>query len=364
MDLSVVILNYNASVFLELCVESCIQALEGLDGEIIVVDNDSSDDSMQRLTRNYKNIKTIYLDKNYGFSKANNIAVERARGTYICLINPDVIVSKSAFAQVLDFARVNSNIGFVGVQLIDGAGRFLPESKRRTPTIYSACLKLLGSSNHYYDNRLQPEETGPTDVLVGAFLMGEKQIYQDLGGLDERYFMYGEDIDLSYTALQKGLQNYYIGSAIALHFKGESTLKDTRYYRQFYKAMALFYKKHYRWGSTIASFVFNSLARFKGVTEPSKWINPQDTSACICVSAATDYHPEWADQTVSLRGLTPHFNNTTVIFDLKTLEVSQVLRWMATHKDIQLRYRFLTVDRSAYAGSDRSDIPGEVHIWH
>ncbi len=364
MDLSIIILNYNASVFLELCVESCLQATQNIDAEVIVIDNDSIDTSMDRLSQRYQQVKTIQLDQNYGFAKANNIAVARAQGTYIALVNPDVIVGEFVFEGSLAFAKANNNTGFMGIQLIDGSGNFLPESKRRTPTIIGAIKKICGFASSYYDQRLAQDEVGATDILVGAFLLGKKEVYQSLGGLDERYFMYGEDIDLSYTAIQQGYQNYYLGNQIAIHFKGESTIKDRVYYERFYGAMSLFYKKHYKRGAWFIQWLHQLMARFAQgrMVNNDQQATPNDALP-YCITNDVDYRPNWAaaylleDQIGSIK------SPASVVIDTCSTGINRSPLLIKNLEDKNLKFRFLTQDRTAYAGSDSRERPGEVCIF-
>ncbi len=250
MQLSVVILNYNAAAFLEICVYSVLQAIKNINAEIIVADNASTDDSVERISTLFPQVKMLAFVENHGFSKGNNLAVKEARGEYLCILNPDTIVGEQVFEDCLAFAKAYNKpeqpLGFTGVRLIDGSGSYLPESKRHVPTPAVARQKLLGKASSYYFEELAEDGRGAIEVLVGAFMYVKASVYNDCGGFDERYFMYGEDIDLSYTALQKGYQNYYLGDQAIIHFKGESTVRDKQYYQRFYGAMKLFYDKNFK----------------------------------------------------------------------------------------------------------------------
>ncbi len=255
MQLSVVILNYNVRYFLELCVLSVQSALESIDSEIIVVDNNSSDDSCAMMQLRFPEVKLIQNKENLGFLKGNNIGVDQAQRKYICILNPDTIVAEDTFTKVLAFAESKKNLGIVGVKLIDGTGSFLPESKRGTPTPFVAFTKVMGLYKirpkfelfgRYYAQHLQADETGQVDILVGAFMFMKRQHYLELEGFDENCFMYSDDIDLSYRMLKKGKSNYYFNQTTVLHYKGESTLRDGIYMKRFQEAMNFFYKKHFR----------------------------------------------------------------------------------------------------------------------
>ncbi|KQC34397.1 hypothetical protein AAU57_14400 [Nonlabens sp. YIK11] len=390
MDLSVIILNYNARVFLELCVASVLRATENLHAEVIVADNDSTDDSVERLLKAFPQVKVIRLDDNYGFAKGNNVAVEQARGTHICLVNPDAIVGEKVFANCLNFfqskalevdgetafleqsdeevhterirgTKANSQIGFLGIQLIDGKGTYLPESKRRVPTRSGILKKILGFSGSYYDQRLEQNQDGPTEVLVGAFLMGKREVYNRLGGLDERYFMYGEDIDLSFTAIKDGLQNYYLGSQTAIHFKGESTIKDAKYFERFYGAMHLYYEKHYPKGKWLTGLLRYMTRFFKSHDTDVEFIAKKLPTVCVTNDAA--YQPDWASRSISFKEFIQEgTSNSKYVFDLGSLELDKLVETLASTSNNQGQYRFLTWNRTAYAGSDTSTERGEVRI--
>jgi len=248
VQLSVIIVNYNVSQFLQLCLDSVLDAIKNIEAEIIVVDNASIDDSCAVVRERYPNVRLIANTENVGFSKANNQGVKEAKGDYICILNPDVVLSEATFEMLFQFVRrkQEKEIGAIGVQLIDGAGNFLPESKRNLPKPLIAFNKLFGIGQSYYANHLNRTDSGPIEILVGAFMFIKKSIYNTVGGFDERYFMYGEDIDLSHSIHIAGYQNYYIGAISAIHYKGESTAKDITYRKRFYGAMHLFYKKHFQ----------------------------------------------------------------------------------------------------------------------
>ena len=261
MQLSVIILNYNVRYFLEQCVASVQEALSNIDGEIIVVDNNSSDDSCEMMKSRFPNVKLIENTTNSGFPKGNNIGVAQAKGDYICILNPDTVVAEDTFTKILAFAEKQKNIGIVGCKLIDGTGNFLPESKRGVPTPFVAFTKIFGLYklfpkttlfNRYYAQHLSENETGKVDILVGAFMIMKRVLYLEIGGFDENCFMYSDDIDLSYMVLKKGKSNYYYHETYVIHYKGESTVKDGLYMKRFREAMQFFYKKHFK-----SSFIFD-----------------------------------------------------------------------------------------------------------
>ena len=256
MELSVIIVSYNVKYFLQLCLNTVLESLEGIDGEVIVVDNASIDGSAAFLQAHYPNIKRIKNKKNKGFAVANNQAIAIAKGEFILLLNPDTIVQKDTFAKCLSFMKEHPDAGALGAKMIDGSGRFLPESKRSFPTPAVAFYKLFGLAKcfpkskkfgEYHLSYLAENAVHKVDVLSGAFMFLRKAALTQTGLLDEQFFMYGEDIDLSYRIRQAGYENYYFPETSIVHFKGESTRKEKLHYiNRFYTAMALFARKHYK----------------------------------------------------------------------------------------------------------------------
>lgn len=282
MQLSVIILNYNVRYFLEQCVLSVQEAISSLDAEIIVVDNNSSDESCLMMKSKFPTVKLIQNDTNYGFPKGNNIGVAEARGKYVCILNPDTVVAENTFKKILNFADRQVDLGIVGCKLIDGTGAFLPESKRGIPTPWVAFTKIFGLykifpnwklCNQYYAQHLGTNESGKVDILVGAFMLMTRDLYVELEGFDEKCFMYADDIDLSYRALLKKKSNYYFHETTVLHYKGESTVKDEKYMKRFQEAMNFFYQKHFRKSWFFEFFIqigiwfFSFVKMFQGKTK-------------------------------------------------------------------------------------------------
>ena len=246
LKLSVVILNYNVRYFLELCLQSVEAALVDIPSEIIVIDNDSKDDSCAMVKANFPSVTLIKNTSNIGFSKANNQAVKVAKGTYVCILNPDTVVAEDTFKTILNFADTQTNLGIIGCRLVDGSGSFLPESKRNIPVVKIAIKKIFGNSQPYYASHIKEHDTAKVEILVGAFMILKRYLYDTLKGFDEDYFMYGEDIDFSYKSLNEGYDNYYFGGTTIIHYKGESTRRNEIYLKRFYGAMQIFYKKHFK----------------------------------------------------------------------------------------------------------------------
>ena len=246
IEISIIIVNYNVRYFLEQCLQSVFDACKNISAEVIVVDNNSHDDSCEMISTKFKQVKLIANKKNTGFSTANNQGVDIAKGEYVLILNPDTVVAEDTLKKILTFAKSKINLGAIGIKLIDGTGKFLPESKRGIPIPKVSINKILGlKDNKYYASHLQKNDTGKIEILVGAFMFMKRSIYNEVKGFDEEYFMYGEDIDLSYKIIKKGYDNYYFGDASIIHYKGESTKKDIKYLNNFYGAMKIFYKKHF-----------------------------------------------------------------------------------------------------------------------
>ena len=255
MQLSVIIVNYNVKNLLKDCLFSVQKAAHSIDTEIIVVDNASSDGSLEMLKSEFKDVKLIVNTQNIGFSKANNQGIAQATGQYILLLNPDTLVYKNTFEDCLKFSTQTNNCGGIGVQMLDASNQFLKESKRSFPSPWLALFrlsflnKLFPNSalfNRYYLGHLSKDKNHQVEVLAGAFIWLKKSIADEVGGLDETYFMYGEDIDFSYSIQQAGYNNYYLGTISIIHYKGKSTDKYSfKYIERFYGAMKIFSKKHY-----------------------------------------------------------------------------------------------------------------------
>ena len=249
MQVSIIIVSYNAKHHLHFCLESCLKATESIEAEIIVVDNNSTENVVDELSPLFPTVNFYGLAENLGFSKANNLGVEKAKGEFVLILNPDTIIPEDLFAELIPFYQSINNIGMVGVKLIDVNGNFHPESKRNLPTLRNSFSKLFkvgnSSANNYYKIDIETEAVAPSEILVGAFMFLKRDIYLKVGGFDPRYFMYGEDIDISYSCQLSGFTNYYKGNQTVLHFKGESTRKDQKYLNIFFDAMNLFIAKYY-----------------------------------------------------------------------------------------------------------------------
>jgi len=270
MQLSIIIVSYNVRNFINLCLSSVKDAQQNIDLEVIIIDNNSTDESVSFIKEKYHWVKLIENKENLGFSKANNQAIRQAKGEYVLLLNPDTIIEENTLVDCLEFMSQNTNCGALGVKMIGIDGRFQPESKRAFPTPAVSFYKMFGFSKFFpkskrfgrYNLSYLPEnETNEIEILSGAFMFIRKQALQRVGLFDENYFMYGEDIDLSYRILQGGYKNYYFPKTQILHFKGESTKKgEEKYIYTFYNAMKIFAIKYFNKKKTKFFFVFIKIA--------------------------------------------------------------------------------------------------------
>ena len=245
MKLSVVIVSYNVRNYLEQCLQSVQRALEGIEGEVFVVDNHSDDDSVVTVREKYPWVRLIENQENLGFSKANNQAIRQSQADYVLLLNPDTVVAEDTLRGVLTFMDEHPKAGGAGVMMCYEDGSRAPESRRALPTPWVAALKMLGFTKRYYMSHLPWDQPCRIEVISGAFCLLRHEALKTIGLLDEDFFMYGEDIDLSYRLLKGGWENWYLPYSI-IHYKGKSTQKsDYRYGHVFYQAMLIFFQKHY-----------------------------------------------------------------------------------------------------------------------
>ena len=255
MKLSVIIVNYNVRAYLEQCLRTVFEALKGIEGDVFVVDNQSTDGSVEMVREKFPNVRLIANADNVGFSRANNQAIRESDAEYVLLLNPDTVVGEDVFHKVIAFLDAHPKAGGLGVKMIDGTGQFLPESKRGLPTPAVAFYKIIGLTRlfphsrtfgRYHLGHLPENQASPIEILSGACMFLRKRTLDEVGLLDESFFMYGEDIDLSYRITMGGYENWYLPDARIIHYKGESTKKSTvNYVFVFYNAMAIFAKKHF-----------------------------------------------------------------------------------------------------------------------
>lgn len=372
MQLSIIILNYNVRYFLEQCILSVQKAIQNIDAEIIVVDNNSSDDSCDMMRQRFPKVKLIENTENLGFPKGNNIGVAQAQGKYICILNPDTVVAEDTFVKITSFLAMTENLGIVGCKLIDGTGNFLPESKRGVPTPWVAFTKIFGlykifpkSSlfNNYYAQHLDENQTGKVDILVGAFMVMQRELYNEIGGFDENCFMYSDDIDLSYSVLKKGKANYYFHETTVIHYKGESSVRDGKYMKRFREAMQFFYKKHFRKSiffdvmMQLGSFVFSLLKK------------NQQRNTAIIIDEYLFFSKE--KQQLNLNKKVTYYSDFNqfkkdkkhhyqIIFDSNSFSFSEIIAFMQKYKSKNITFKNYIPNSEYIIGSNNANDIGEV----
>lgn len=394
MQLSVIILNYNVRYFLELCVQSVLNALQDIESEIIVIDNASIDDSCEMMKTQFPDVKLIENKTNFGFPKGNNIGVATAKGEYVCILNPDTIVAEDTFKKAIAFAKKQSNLGIVGCKLIDGTGRFLPESKRGVPTPWVAFTKIVGMhtwfsaksmfskyTNRYYAGDILENETGKVAILVGAFMLMKRELYQKMGGFDEKCFMYADDIDLSYRALKLGLDNYYFHDTTVIHYKGESTIKNGVYMKRFQEAMSFFYKKHFKSPLFFSFFLKIGVYYFsifkKNQTGIQQYNTSKSTDKKFILFSENENLFQKIDQlytkggqmlqTNSIDNLelnkAAYLDKTEVIFDHNYLNYKTIIQLFEIYKSTQNTFKIISKNASFLIGSNSSFDRGEIILF-
>ncbi len=375
MRLSVIILNYNVRYFLEQCVNSVLQATRDLDAEIIVVDNNSQDDSCEMMRRKFPGVKLISNSENAGFPKGNNIGVSAASGKYICILNPDTVVPEDVFAKALKYFESLRNPGILGVRLIDGKGNFLPESKRGVPTPSVAFSKIAGlhklSSKlfgRYYASHLDEFESGKVDILVGAFMIMERDVYLSVGGFDENCFMYSDDIDLSYTILKSGRENHYFHESTVIHYKGESTVKDRLYITRFSEAMNFFYRKHFR-RAIVFDYLMKAGAYFYSMSKAKTQAPEVIIDIYLLIAADDDLHQSLQKvfegkvlmtAKIPSKNELPSDQGVEVVFDASHLSYLQIITAMNDLKSDKVTFKIAHAKSGFLIGSNSSN--GRGHI--
>lgn len=372
MKLSVIILNYNVRYFLELCILSVQKAIAGLDAEIIVVDNASPDDSCAMVRHHFPEVILIENKENIGFARANNQGVALARGAYICILNPDTVVAENTFIKLFSTQTKLLHMGLVGPRLIDGTGNYLPESKRNIPSPLTSFRRLfgikLGNVKNYYADHIDDQKIGEVDILVGAFMWCRKKDYLSVQGFDEDYFMYGEDIDLSYKMKKKGKHNYYIGSIPVIHYKGESTNRNAAYVKRFYGAMRLFYQKHFKSNWFLDVLVAIGI-RMIALIQSFKKYAPQHRSITkyYLVSESSDVKDRLkkvVSQPVEIIVIdsVKDLGDTVIelIFDGDSVSFGTMIEMMMKLKNESITFKIRPPGCDFIVGSNQSDRKGEV----
>ena len=368
MQLSVIILNYNVRYFLEQCVLSVQKALECIEGEIIVIDNNSSDDSCEMMKLLFPEVKLIENKENVGFPKGNNIGVAQAKGEFICILNPDTVVAEDTFQKLLA-KSYKLSAGIIGCKLIDGKGNFLPESKRGIPTPWVAFTKIFGLykiSNFfgkYYAQHLTENQSGKVDILVGAFMFMKRELYVEIGGFDENCFMYSDDIDLSYRVLKNGGSNYYFHETTVIHYKGESTIRDEKYMKRFQEAMNFFYKKHYTKSFLFDIFMKIGIVFFAFVKKNKKQTVSKAIDEYIFFTKS-DFYITLSQNVTRFNDFNEFENDTSknieIIFDTNSFTYSEIINFMNYYKAENLTFKNYICKSNYLIGSNNSIDRGEI----
>ena len=339
-------------------------AIKNMDAEIIVVDNNSKDTSCQMVKEIFPEVTLIENKENFGFSKGNNIGVSRANGDYVCILNPDTVLPEDCFEELFRFSKDKDNLGIIGCKLINGCGDYLPESKRNIPYVKAAVKKLLGHPEDYYATHLGENETGKVSVLVGAFMFMKRAVYTSVKGFDEDYFMYGEDIDLSYKVLKAGFVNYYFGKTTIIHYKGESTLRNKFYAKRFYGAMQIFYKKHFKknyffnflvWLGIRLAYLFRKtpVAKSKTVDRYLVVSNKLNPKLGTVLRKEATLKPDFDDETI--------LKNTEVILDANWLSHKQIIDIIGKRDlDKSITFKILPKNSNFIIGSDNAIARGKI----
>ena len=414
MKLSVIIVNYNVAYFLEQCLYSVSRAIQGIDAEVFVVDNDSKDGSCAMVREKFPLVHLIENKINSGFSTANNQAIRIAKGEYILLLNPDTVVEEDTFRKVISFMDAHPDAGGLGVRMIDGKGNFLPESKRGLPTPMVSFYKIFGLSKffpkskifgQYHLGFLDEHQTHSIDVLAGAFMLMRKEVLDKVGLLDETFFMYGEDIDLSYRIILGGYKNYYFPETTILHYKGESTKRGSiNYVKIFYKAMIIFARKHFSkryagvfsWAINMAVYFRALLAIFSRLTNRllrpfQKEVDPalvkkviivgneEEAERAMDILSQANINVQLTDKispatlissngSINLSGLLREKLNgknvDELIFCLKDLRATDIIQCMQIFRDTDINFKIAPPASAALIGSNRMDTAGDLYVIH
>lgn len=388
-DISIIIVNYNVKYYLHACLLSVKAAIANVKAEVIVIDNQSSDGSAEYISNLFPDVNFVSNQTNDGFAKANNQAIKMAKGRYVLLLNPDTIIGEQTLTNCLNFMDSHTDSGAIGVHMVDGTGHFLPESKRALPTPIVSFYKVFGLTslfpsskrfNQYHLGHLDKDSTHSVDILSGAFMMLRKETIDKIGLLDEEYFMYGEDIDLSYRVILGGYKNYYFSDARIIHFKGESTKKGSlNYVVIFYKAMEIFAQKYftnnkisaYRLAINFAIYLRASLSLIKRIinfiTAPLKnkkkhstqneYFNPLligNTDDFIRLNLSNKISIKSYDEIESsqqLLQLIKNQHNKQIIFSLKDIKFKHLITLVEQLSGIEIEVLMLLPETDKLIGS-------------
>jgi N-acetylglucosaminyl-diphospho-decaprenol L-rhamnosyltransferase len=384
MKLSIIIVSFNVKYFLEQCLHSVEAACKNIETEIFVIDNASHDNTVEYLQPKFPFVKFIRNDLNEGFAKANNKALHAAKGEYILYLNPDTIIAEDTLLNCVQFLNKNKNAGAIGVKLIDGSGNFLPESKRAFPSIIASFFKMSGLAslfsrsaffNRYALGNLDENIMHEVDILPGAFFMASRNILLQLNGFDEDFFMYGEDIDLSYRIKQAGYKNYYLGNLSIIHFKGESVQTNkTDYVKNFYEAMKIFTRKHYNKQSAIflnitialSQMIASAKHRFlstKKEKNNSHFLlvgNDADTTSAEKILLHYNKSFQKINSLNQLNKTSLSKTNPAIVFCIGNLSYTETISFIQKNKN-KYAYFWHKANSKSITGSNYSSTSGEIY---
>jgi GT2 family glycosyltransferase len=399
MRLSIIIVSYNVKYFLEQCLHSVLQAAAPMEAEVLVIDNNSADGSLAYLQPLFPAVRFIASEQNMGFARANNMALRQATGEYILFLNPDTLVPEACFTKCTRFLDNRPGAGALGIRMLDGSGNFLPESKRSFPTTATAFYKAIGLSsmfprsglfNKYALGYLDDKENHLVDVLAGAYMMVRRTALDNTGAFDEQFFMYGEDIDLSYRIRLAGFENWYFAGGSIIHFKGESLKKwSANHVKVFYEAMIIFVKKHYK-GSGASLFRMMLVAGIKAralfslisasLSEKKISNRSRGDARCVIVGTRNEYDEcrsifqkegnhqiqDWIQADTGLSFLPDELNSycrdkkvTMIVFCVGHLQYNFIISLME-RLGPSFSYRFHKAGSRSIVGSDSKSGLGEV----
>ena len=350
-ELTVVIVNYRVKYLLEQTLRSVEQAMQGMTGEVIVVDNLSGDDSIAFSRERHPQVTYIENQENVGFARANNQAIMQARGEYTLILNPDTIITRQCLQEGIAWMKSHPKCGAIGARMTDANGVFLPESKRSFPTPWVSFCKIFGLSKlfprspwfaKYHLRYLSDREPQCINILSGAYMLCRTNVLQELGGFDEDFFMYGEDIDLSYRIVKAGYENWFLPTPM-IHYKGESTHKDSmRYVRIFYDAMLIFYRKHFPRFNIIfypivklGVMVRAGLSMAKRLVKrvlPKRGKTPIESWQWVIISD----HPDEVARRAGIKEFTgslPQSGHHNVLIDDGSYDYARLVDYIGTHSD-------------------------------
>ena len=347
MKISVIIVSYNCKAFLDYCIQSVFKALKNIEGEIIVVDNCSSDGSVEYIKSKKYNLKIIENDINLGFSKANNKASKLAGGDYLFFLNPDTIIPEDLINNFVENKKRDT--GIFGFRMIDGQGSFLRESKRNFPNIRIISKKLLGFRSDYYSS-LNEFDSGVVDVLCGANMIIKKSVFDEINGFNEEYFMFGEDIEISHKISKCGYKNYYCGSSSIIHFKGQSTINDVSYLKNFYGAMNIYYKNVFSsnlFFLTIIKIISSLFIFFKKFSPLKTKINTDSKFNLLFSDKPNNKLKKLYENISTIEQLEESLNNCNLIFDPNYLTFKEIIKCIDNLKNKnKINFWFLSSDNT------------------